>query len=254
LSERSVVWSRGDYEQIARRFAPMHDRLVAALEPAPGERWLDVATGTGEVALRAARAGARVCGLDMTRAMLARARAKADATGLEVELVLGDAEALPFEDSSFDVVCSSMGVIFAPDRGAVARELARVTRPGGRLGLTVWRARPEQQAIYDRFRGGPAPVDHHVWGDEEVVTELLCGEFELDLQEGVWQLEGESPDDLYEFMAAAAPPTIDFLERLSPEERDGYRAAAVEYWRGYAGEDGRVREPWRYLVVLGRRR
>src|SRR5205085_11163339 len=109
-----MMWGAGTYERIAERFAPVHDELVRRLEPGPGIRWLDLATGTGEVALRAARAGGEVTGLDFAREMLARARPRSAAEGLDVRWELGDAQQLPFADASFDVVSSCFGVMFAP--------------------------------------------------------------------------------------------------------------------------------------------
>src|SRR5437764_13084769 len=96
MSNPSAMWGGGTYERIAERFAPVHDGLVARLEPGPGVRWLDLATGTGEVALRAAHAGAEGTGLDFARALLEQARAKAAAAGLEIQWDLGDDQALPY--------------------------------------------------------------------------------------------------------------------------------------------------------------
>src|SRR5919198_5932570 len=118
------------------------------MAPASGERWLDIGTGTGAVAIRAALAGADVTAIDVAEAMLDQARANAEAARVEVEWDLGDAQTLPYEDAAFDVVVSVFGVVFAPDRRAVAHELARVCRPAGRLGLTAWQARPDAQALY----------------------------------------------------------------------------------------------------------
>src|SRR5918911_5325260 len=122
------MWGGADYERIAQRFAPIHDELVARLAPSPGERWLDVGTGTGEVALRAARAGAEVTAIDISDELLDQARAKEGATSVRWEL--GDAQSLRFDDSAFDVVVSCFAVIFA-DQKAAAPELGRVCRSGG---------------------------------------------------------------------------------------------------------------------------
>lgn len=124
---------------MAETAAEVHDDLVASLAPTPGERWLDIATGTGAVAARAARAGAHVIGVDIAPALIDTARQLAAAEGLNVQFEVGDAERLEYRDASFDVVASAQGTMFAPDHEAVARELARVCRPGGRLGLTCWR-------------------------------------------------------------------------------------------------------------------
>jgi ubiquinone/menaquinone biosynthesis C-methylase UbiE len=248
----SAVWTQGDYSKLAERLAPVQQELVERLGAEPGTRWLDVATGTGGVALLAARAGAAVTGLDIAETMIEQARRKAAAAGLEIRLDVGDAQSLPYEDATFEVVSSCFGIIFPPDREAVAAGLARVCRPGGRLGLTTWR-RLAAEAVFERFQE-TAPVDISVWGEETRVEELLGGAFELEIEERTWVLEGESPEELYDFMARAAPPVVAFLRRLAPERHEDFRAAYVDHLRGHVDEQGRVREPRRYLLVLGRRR
>jgi SAM-dependent methyltransferase len=242
------LWSGGQYELVAARFAEIHDALVENLAPRAGERWLDVATGTGEVALRAARTGADVTGLDIAPRLLEQARAKSS----EVEWVEGDAQALPFADGAFDVVSSSFGLIFAPEQELVAGEVARVCR--GRLGLTVWRPNEGPHAIYAAFSGDqpawPSPDD---WGREERLRELLGDAFELQLQERVWWLEGDSPEDVWELMSTGAPPVKALLDSLEPDRRAEFRAAMLEYWTQFQTPDG-VREPRHYLLVQGVRR
>src|SRR5687768_12840387 len=129
-AKQSVMWGNGPYERITDLLTESQEGLVAALKPQAGERWLDVATGTGAVARMAARAGAEVTGLDLAPDLIETARRQTEAEGLSIHFDVGDAEALPYEDGSFDVVVSTFGVMFAPDHAAVARELARVTRPG----------------------------------------------------------------------------------------------------------------------------
>ena len=242
------LWSGGNYELVAARFAEIHDVLVESLAPQPGESWLDVATGTGEVALRADRAGADVIGLDIAPRLLELARS----TSSEVEWVEGDAQALPFADAAFDVVCSSFGLIFAPDQEAVADELARVCR--GRLGLTTWRPNEGPHAIYSVFAGEePAGPSADAWGREERLRELLADAFELELEERVWWLEGDSPEDVWELMSNGAPPLKALLDSLGPDRGAELRDAMLEYWSQFQTANG-VREPRRYLLVLGRRR
>src|SRR5262249_37716124 len=132
----AASWGGARHDQIVPYYAPIYDDLVAQLAPRPGERLLDVATGTGEVAFRAARTGAEVTGLDITPELLDVARSKADAHAIRFDE--GDAQALPYVDGSFDVVASNFGVIFALGRDAVASELARVCRRGGRPRRTAW--------------------------------------------------------------------------------------------------------------------
>ena len=132
------TWSGASYERLAETYAPIHDRVVAALALEPGTRVLDVACGTGAVALRAARAGANVVGIDISPDQLAKARSAAAAAALNVHFDEGDCQELPYGDAEFDAVASTFGAIFAPDHERTAAELARVCRPGGRLALTAW--------------------------------------------------------------------------------------------------------------------
>lgn len=230
----------------------MHEALVEALAPEPGESVLDVATGTGEVALRAARSGARVSAVDFAPEMLEKARAKGARGGLEIDWAEGDAQSLPYEDRRFDVVASSFGVIFAPDAGAAAAELARVCREGGRLGLTTWKPNEGLHRIYAAFSDDDEdPAEH--WADESGLRDLLGDAFELRLEERVWELEGSSPEGVWELMTAAAPPVKAFVETLEPDRLTGFRTAMLDYWAGFE-RDGRVVEPRGYLLVLGWRR
>jgi SAM-dependent methyltransferase len=141
MSDPSAVraeWAAGDYPSVGERLRPAAEALVAALEPLRGTEVLDVATGTGNAALAAARAGARVVGVDLTPELLEVARERARAEGLEADFLEGDAEALEFEEDRFDRVMSTFGVIFAPRPAVAAGELARVCTPGGTIGLTTW--------------------------------------------------------------------------------------------------------------------
>src|SRR5215218_10080531 len=137
-----AIWAAGDYAAVAEVIdeAPPRD-LLARVRVAPGEEVLDVATGTGNIAIRAAAAGAQVVGLDLTPELFGTARRRADQWRVAVDWVEGDAEELPFEDGRFDCVLSAFGVQFAPRHEIAARELARVCRPGGRIGLVNWTRR-----------------------------------------------------------------------------------------------------------------
>jgi SAM-dependent methyltransferase len=242
------LWSGGQYELVAARFAEIHDALVESLGPRAGERWLDVATGTGEVALRALAAGADVTGLDIAPRLLEQARSRSS----EIEWVEGDAQALPFADGGFDVVSSCFGLIFAPDQEAVAEELARVCR--GRLGLTAWRPKEGPHALYSAFAGEePLRQTADDWGREQRIEELLGDTFELAFEERIWFLEGDSPEDVWALMSNGAPPVKALVDALEPDRRTEFRDAMLEYWSQFETGNG-VREPRRYLLVLGRRR
>ena len=132
------TWATGDFNVVAMQIVGVAEALVAAADPRPGQRVLDVACGSGNTALVAARRYCEVIGLDYVPALVARARQRAAADGVAAEFREGDAQALPFPDRSFDVVLSTFGVMFAPDQEKAASELLRVCRPGGTIGLANW--------------------------------------------------------------------------------------------------------------------
>jgi ubiquinone/menaquinone biosynthesis C-methylase UbiE len=139
LKRRSqATWASGDFAVIGSTLQIVGETLCEAAGVAAGERVLDVACGNGNAALAAARRFARVTGVDFVPALLEKARARAAATGLALELREADAEALPFEDGAFDAVLSTFGVQFTPDQPRAARELLRACRPGGRIALAAW--------------------------------------------------------------------------------------------------------------------
>lgn len=232
----------------------MHAELVSRLEPRAGEGWLDVATGTGAVAVRAAQAGADVTGLDITPALLEQAGEAAAAAGVRLELVEGDAQRLPFDDASFDVVSSCFGVIFAPDRAAVAGELARVCRQGGRLGLTVWRPDAGFHALAERFLGERPTSYPGAWGEDGAVEGLLGGSFQLEVDEAVYTLDADSIEAYYEWATTAVPPMAAFMQRLEPARHAEFRDYFMDTHAGYVRPDGRVVEERKFLYVVGTRR
>lgn len=259
LKERhSIVWGTGPYERISATIADLQDELVARLEPRPGVRWLDSATGTGEVAKRAARAGAEVVGLDLAPALIETAKREAEAEGLDVTYDVGDAEALPYEDASFEVVSSACGVMFAPDHAAVARELGRVTRPGGRIGLACW---TPDGAMGDVFRvmrpyqpsppeGAGSPFD---WGREDHVTELLGESFDLEFELLESPLVAGSAEEVWDLFSSSYGPTKTLADSLEDDRREALRRDWVEMHAAYEGEEG-LRMSRTYLLTLGTRR
>ena len=139
VTERQqATWATGDFNEIGRGIVPVSEALCQAVDPRPGQRVLDVACGAGTAALVAARRYCDVAGIDFVPALIDRAKARAAAEGVQIDFRVGDAQALPFPDQSFDVVVSVFGVIFAPDQEKAARELLRVCRPGGKIGLATW--------------------------------------------------------------------------------------------------------------------
>jgi len=133
------MWASGDYPRMVETWLlPLGPRLVEACDVRAGQRVLDVAAGTGNASLPAAERGARVTASDLTPELLEAGRRRAEAQGLDLEWTEADAEDLPFEDGSFDVVMSTIGVMFAPHHQDAADQLVRVCRPGGTIGLLCW--------------------------------------------------------------------------------------------------------------------
>ena len=256
-ARQAMVWGSAPFENCVQGLADIHEHLVRELQPQPGERWLDIGTGTGAVALRAARAGAETTGADIAPALIETAKRLASEEGLEVAFDVGDAEELPYGNADFDVVSSSFGLIFAPDHEAAARELARVTKPGGRIGLTAW---DPTGAMGDLFKllgkyqppppeGAGNPVD---WGREEHVRELLDSTFELSFIRGVnhWT---ESPETSWDMMVNNFGPMKTMYSMLD----DGRREELRNDYLGYVGQfehDGGTDAPGEYLIILGGRK
>ena len=250
-SGAAELWGDSDYDAIVPHYEPIYDELVAALAPRRGERWLDVATGTGEIALRAAEAGGDVTAIDIAPRMIERAEAKAGRRGLEIDFRVGDCARLPYADSAFDVVSSNFGLVFAEDPPAVAHEVSRVCARGGRLAFTAWHELPRLTALFRRFGRESQAVEPELWASH--ADDLLGDDFELEVREGTWHLRGESGTAVLEFWERTAPPTKAYLESLEPGRRADVHAALVEYWEGFRGPHG-VDEPRPYALVVGRRR
>jgi 2-polyprenyl-3-methyl-5-hydroxy-6-metoxy-1,4-benzoquinol methylase len=177
-----AVWMAGDFGVVARNTALSAEAFVNRLKIAPGARVLDVACGTGNVAVPLARQGAQVTGVDIATNLLAQARERAAAEGLEILFEEGDAEQLPYPDGTFDAVVTMFGAMFAPRPELVVTECARVLKPGGLLAMANWT--PEGFAgqmfrVTARHTGSPlgiAPPVH--WGHPKVVRDRLAGWFE----------------------------------------------------------------------------
>ena len=211
LKERqSVMWGKGPYQRVTETLTDIHDRVIEALQPSEGDRWLDLATGTGAVAERAAAAGANVTGLDLAPVLIETAQERASELGLEIDYVVGDAENLSFEDGSFDKVSSTCGIMFAPDHEAAAGELARVTAPGGEIALANWTPTgglAKMFKVMAPYLPAPPPSSPFDWGDEGRVRELLGDSFDLTIEEHVSTLRLPSGEAYWELFSTSYGPT-----------------------------------------------
>jgi SAM-dependent methyltransferase len=255
-ARQSVVWGNGPYQNITETIADLQEHVTERLEPRPGVRWLDLATGTGAVAELAASRGATVTGLDLAPALIETAKERAGELGLEIDYVVGDCEQPDCVAGTFDVVSSTCGVMFAPDHEAVARELARLTKPGGRIGLVNWTPGPgvaDLFRIMAPFQPAPPPSNPFEWGDEAHVEALLGEAFELQLERHFSPLALDSGEAYWELFATSYGPTKTLIEALG-ERSEELHEAWVDFFETNNRDSGQIVHQREYLLVLGRRR
>ena len=249
--EPSEMWGTGDYASVADKILDAGDVLVDKAGIEPGQDVLDVACGTGNATVPAARVGARVTGLDFAPALLAIARERGADAMVEVEWVEGDAQALPFEDASFDRVISVFGHMFAPDHERTAAELLRVVRPGGRVAIACWTPSGNIGGMFKTIAsvnppppGAQSPL---LWGTEDHVRNLL-GDAEFSRHEIVW--EDSSAESYAEFMETSFGPLIAAREAVGDVLHDTYIGFLKQV---NEADDGTMRFPGEYLVSVVQR-
>jgi len=257
------MWASGDYPSMVETFLlPLGPRLVEACGIGPGMRVLDVAAGTGNASIPAAESGAEVVASDLTPELFDAGRERATAAGVELEWAEADAENLPFEDGSFDVVISAIGVMFAPFHQAAADELVRVCRPGGKIGLLSWT--PEGMIgglfkLMGPFAPTPPPGAQPppLWGSEEHLEELFGDRVDFDtrVRESLEVTAFERPGDFGEHFKQRYGPTIAVRANAESqgkaEEFDAALAAFGE--ERNLGDDTAARFELEYLLTVGTR-
>ncbi len=251
------IWSQGDFAMVANLVPFPSEQLIESLEIVPGERVLDVASGSGNAALAAARrAWGNTVSSDYVPALLERGRERATAEGLAIEFVEADAQNLPFEDASFDVATSIFGAMFAPDQHRTADELLRVVKPGGRIGMGNW---CPDSSVGEMFRtiakhAPPPPgIDSPLlWGTEGRLRELFGeGISDLRVERRVSRQPFRSADHYIEFFRTYFGPIKTAFERVGTEGEqalyDDLKAVLEE--SNTAGERALVLEST-YLEVI----
>ncbi len=257
------MWASGDYPSMVETWLlPLGPRLVEASGIASGTRVLDVAAGTGNASLPAAQAGANVTASDLTPELLEAGRRRADAAGLTLAWVEADAEQLPFEDESFDVVISSIGAMFAPHHQQTANELARVCRPGGTIGLLSWTPEGMIGALLRTigpFAPAPAPGAQPppLWGSEAHLTELFGAavDFGAPTRDVLEVTAFERPRDFGEHFKARYGPTIAAQANARRNGREAELEAALDRFcdEWDRGTPGGARFELEYLLAVGTR-
>lgn len=253
-----AMWSSGDYPDIARTIEEVGTLLARAGGAADGARVLDVACGSGNVALAAARAGAEVLGVDITPELLEAGRDRAGREGLRVEWMEGDAEALPVGDGAHDAVLSSFGVMFAPRHEVAASELARATRPGGRIALAAWTPEGLNGRLFATMgphlppppEGWRPPI---LWGSADYVTELLSphGVEAAGSERREVDVVADTVEEWVDYTERVLGPVVIAKRLLEPEGRwDPVREQLIGlYSEANTASDGTLHAKAEYLLV-----
>ena len=264
INPARAMWAMGDYDRFARATIwELGPRLVSACGISPGQRVLDVAAGTGNVAIRAAQAGASVVASDVAPEHFESGRRGAAAAGVDIEWCEADAEALPFDDKEFDVVTSCLGAMFAPHHRAVADQLLRVCRPGGTIGLINF----TPEGIGGEFFAllGPyAPAPHPdaepplLWGDPSHVRDVFGGRVSaLEMHRDTYIETAPRLQDYCALFRDTFGPMVAIRAGLvgSPARLEALDRAfldAVVRWNG-GRQDGQIAITYEYLLVVARR-
>lgn len=257
---QQAVWARGDFHRIGVSQVLVSELLVRALRVHSGERVLDVAGGSGNTGLAAARRWADVICTDYVPDLLEHAAARAATEGLPMRTGVADAQALPFPDDDFDVLTSTFGAMFAPDQEATAGELLRVLRPGGRLGMANWTPESwvgQQFALQARYLPPAAGVrSPALWGTRERLAELLPdARCEVEVTEQHFDFVQHSTGTLFALFKEWFGPVATVLAAVGPDEQAAFTSDWISLAdRHNVATDGTCEIPSPYLQVVAVKR
>lgn len=260
-TKHRAMWALGDYPSVAADvIAALGPALVSASGIAEGARVLDVAAGSGNAAIPAARIGADVVASDLTPELLETGRRQAEAMGLTLDWREADAEALPFADDEFDTVISCVGVMFAPDHQQSADELVRVTRSGGTIGLISWTPEGFIGQMFATMKpyAPPPPAGAQpppLWGQEDHVRELLGDRMDLQMRRESLTVDCfGTPEEFRDFFKACYGPTISVYRAIAddPDRVEALDRELADLGRRHDQGGGVM--AWEYLLVTARKR
>lgn len=253
------MWDAGGagYDEISFGISDVLMHAAQRLNPKPGQKVLDVATGTGWTARNAARMGADVTAVDISPALLSAAKELSEHIRPPIDYRLADAERLPFPDQAFDGVISTFGVMFAANQAQAAAELGRVCKRGGRLSLATWvpgGAVAEFFGIVAKHADAPPPEQSPLaWGDPDHVTELLGDDFALTFERGTNNAYYDDADEIWDWFARGFGPVRQLLDTLDQAGMDAFKKDVDAYHDHYKSTAG-LHVKREYLLVIGRRK
>lgn len=255
-TRQQVTWSSGDYGKIAWQTVPLADVLVEAVDLRPGSTVLDVATGTGHVALAAARRFCETTGVDYVPELIEVARRRAQTEGLPVHFEVGDAEALAFPNASFDYALSALGVMFTANQEKAAAELLRVCKSGGTIGMINWTPPGFVGQMFKTISAHvpppPGVKPPGLWGTEERLRELLgAGISSLVVKPGSLTWRFRSPEHYADFFITNYGPTLKAYETVGPDKQEQFRRDLVALAERFnRAANGTFVSDWDYVTVV----
>jgi ubiquinone/menaquinone biosynthesis C-methylase UbiE len=253
------LWSSGDYPSAMHVIASVGPRVVETAGVTGDDVVLDVACGSGNATIPAAQTGAQVTGLDITPELLEAGRKAATDAGVEIEWIEGDAQDLPFDEASFDVVTSVFGCMFAPDHRKTAAELVRVLKPGGRMVVATWRPEGNVGRMFSTIASHmPPPPEGFepppLWGKEDHIRAIFEGTgIELELEPTTVEFTADSPDAYLEEMERDLPPIAMARENLEPSKWDALRSDLQTLYKETNESDSAFSAPQEYILIKGRK-
>lgn len=252
------MWGAGEYQELSPFIADVGELVVSRASIKPGMTVLDVACGTGNAARPAARAGARVTGLDFVPKLIQAGQSKAKAEGVEIDWRLGDAEDLPFENGRFDRVLSTFGHMFAPRHRRTATEMVRVCRRGGAIVTASWTPEGTVGEVFKVSASYMPPLPDYasppiLWGSEDHVREMFAPVATgFEFERHVNRIEWETVEQWTDFFMARFGPMVTAQAMLG-ERFTGLRDRVVDIWRrANKATDGKFRLPQQYLLSIVR--